>query len=356
MKKKHAIETKQHPKNLKLQQANIRKSYKTQYNAQNKEYKSLREQIMNKLTYNKDQIKEKLEQIKDEQNRKFSILYEHYKTNLDQVYQDANLKLNSGQQMEQDQLNEDLERQINVLFQSHSHRKQQQMDLFMKEAKNLDYEREQKFHDLEAKIQRDLEEFECNSRDRITKLKTEQMDFLQKFDKECFEKYSIMLTPLNQHQNNINNRYSMCQTVDHAAAASGASSFSAAFMFTNGSSSELNLNSTASSCSNSPSVRKLSQNLTKSLADSSSSSSTLSNHSNINQQAPTIMYLAQQPGQNPSTSSIAYFYSNSPAQSNQQPIIYNIDLMNRFSSSNNTTPTNNGTNSPVNRRNSTAFN
>ena len=50
----------------------------------------------------KDQVREKLEQIKDEQNRKFSLLYEHYKTNVEAVYQQQNLKLTASQQLEQD--------------------------------------------------------------------------------------------------------------------------------------------------------------------------------------------------------------------------------------------------------------
>jgi hypothetical protein len=99
---------------------------------QNKQYKTYKEQIIN--TTPKELVREKFEQIKDEQNRKFSLLYEHYNRNIDAVYQQQNLKLNSTQQLEQDQLNEDLERQMTVLYQSHMHRKQQQLDTFKKET------------------------------------------------------------------------------------------------------------------------------------------------------------------------------------------------------------------------------
>lgn len=104
LKKKHSNEVKQHPKNLKQQQMNIRKQYKIQYNAQNKEFKAYRERVIHSTP--KDLVKQKLEQIKDEQNRKFSLLYEHFKNNVDSVYQQQNLKLTSAQQLEQDQLNE----------------------------------------------------------------------------------------------------------------------------------------------------------------------------------------------------------------------------------------------------------
>ncbi len=75
-------------------------------------------------------------------------MYEHYKTNVDAVYQQQNLKLNSAQQLEQDQLNEDLERQMNVLYESHLHRKKHQAELFKKELEKLEGERLLKHKDL----------------------------------------------------------------------------------------------------------------------------------------------------------------------------------------------------------------
>ncbi len=126
--------------------------YKHQYNTQNKQYKSYREQILAHTP--KDQQREKLDQIKDEQNRKFSLLYEHYKSNLDAVYQQQNLKLTESQQHEQDQLNEDLERQMNVLCQSHAQRKRHQVETFQKENEYLEMERDQKFKVTQIIIER----------------------------------------------------------------------------------------------------------------------------------------------------------------------------------------------------------
>lgn len=148
-------------------------------------------------------MREKLEQIKDEQNRKFSLLYEHYKSNVDAVYQQQNLKLNAAQQHEQDQLNEDLERQMNVLYQSHLHRKKQQADTFNKEIELLDSERIQKHKDLKAKMDHENEEFEKTGKQRLNKLTEVQRIILEKFDKDCFESYGIQLPQ------NVNNRYSV---------------------------------------------------------------------------------------------------------------------------------------------------
>lgn len=200
LKKKHANEIKQHPKNLKQQQANIRKLYKHQYNTQNKQYKTYKEQIINQTP--KEQVREKLEQIKDEQNRKFSLLYEHYKTNVDAVYQQQNLKLNATQQLEQDQLNDDLERQMNVLYQSHLHRKKQQSDTFNKEIEQLEFERLQKHKDLKAKMDNENEEFEKTGKQRLNKLTDMQQIIIEKFDKDCYESYGIQMSQLN-------NRYSV---------------------------------------------------------------------------------------------------------------------------------------------------
>jgi hypothetical protein len=96
--------------------------------------------------------KEKLEKIKEEQNRKFSFLYEHYKANVDAVYQQQNLKLNSTQQQEQDNLNDDLEKQLNVLNHSHRNRKQQQAETFAKEIEQLKMEKFLKQNELNDKV------------------------------------------------------------------------------------------------------------------------------------------------------------------------------------------------------------
>lgn len=192
LKKKHAHETKQHPKNLKQQQMNIHKLYKHQYNTQNKQYKSYKEQIMNQTP--KDHVKEKLEQIKDEQNRKFSLLYEHYKTNLEAVYQQQSLKLTANQQLEQDQLNDDLEKQMHSLLQLHAQRKQSQADSFARECEALECERMQRFAELEHKIKCEVDEFDANSRARLSRLRDEQLDFIERFDRECLDKFGINLS------------------------------------------------------------------------------------------------------------------------------------------------------------------
>lgn len=171
---------------------NIHKLYKHQYNTQNKQYKSYREQIMN--TTPKENVKEKLEQIKDEQNRKFSLLYEHYKTNLEAVYQQQSLKLTGNQQLEQDQLNDDLDKQMQSLASSHAHRKHAQSEGFAREAHALECERSQRFADLDMKIKGESDEFEANSRARLARLRDEQRDYMERFDRECHDKFGVCLT------------------------------------------------------------------------------------------------------------------------------------------------------------------
>ena len=100
----------------------------------------------------KEQQREKLLKIKEEQNRKFSFLYEHYKANVDAVYQQQNLKLTASQQQEEDQLNEDLDRQHKVLVSSHNQRKLQQFESFAKETEQLAKERLLKQKELSDKV------------------------------------------------------------------------------------------------------------------------------------------------------------------------------------------------------------
>lgn len=186
---------------------NIHKLYKHQYSTQNKQYKSYREQIINQTP--KETVKEKLEQIKDEQNRKFSLLYEHYKTNLDAVYQQQSLKLTANQQLEQDQLNDDLEKQMHSLLQLHAQRKQAQAESFAREAETLECERAQRFAELEHKIKSENEEFEANSRGRLGSLRDGQRDMLERFDRECLDKFGVSVSGVGAMASSFNTPQSM---------------------------------------------------------------------------------------------------------------------------------------------------
>lgn len=124
--------------------------YKHQYNTQNQQYKKYKEQML--AATPKELQREKLEKLKEEQNRKFSFLYEHYKANVDAVYQQQNLKLTASQQQEQDSLNDDLERQLSVLNNSHKQRKQQQIETFGKELEQLKTENKLKQKELYEKV------------------------------------------------------------------------------------------------------------------------------------------------------------------------------------------------------------
>ena len=225
---------------LQQQQANIRKLYKHQYNTQNKQYKTYREQVLNQTP--KDQVREKLEQIKDEQNRKFSLLYEHYKTNVDAVYQQQNLKLNAAQQLEQDQLHEDLERQMSVLLQSHTHRKRHQADMFAKELAHLDNERNQKHKDLVAKMEHENDEFERSSKQRLNKLSEMQRILIENVDKGCADKYGLQMQQQQQqqqqlHGHQLTNRHSVYHVTSNSGG--GAPSRSASGSCNNKTSSSL---------------------------------------------------------------------------------------------------------------------
>lgn len=213
LKKKHAYETKQHPKQLKQQEANIRKLYKHQYQTQNKQYKQYKEQIL--LQTPKELQKERLEEIKKEQNRKFSFLYEHYKTNVDAVYQQQNLKLTSTQQQEQDALNDDLDRQLSVLLNSHKQRKLQQLDSFNKEKDLLLQDKLIKFKELDDKINLELIDLDNINNNRLIQLIDTQRLMLEHFDKECFDKHGI-----NTNNNLNSNRSSIYFNIQSSASSS----------------------------------------------------------------------------------------------------------------------------------------
>ncbi len=360
----------------KQQQANIRKLYKHQYNTQNKQYKSYKEQIINQTP--KDQVREKLEQIKDEQNRKFSLLYEHYKTNVDAVLQQQNLKLNATQQLEQDQLNDDLERQMNVLYQSHLQRKKHQAETFAKETEQLDAERLQKHKDLKFKMDNENEEFEKTGKQRLNKLVEMQRIILEKLDKDCFDSYGVQTPPQN------NNRFSVFNLI--GTPNNGSSNYNNLNYSTSMDSNETDFNlqkayhsnsklkSSTSSCSN----KNEKYYLTEGLSLSSTTSSVISSSSASNPSHSTLFYNNEgknmmsdsyqqlyqfQPNQGQSTQQLQAtpYGTGNQQQPQQQNLIYSIEPYLAHANSGIVNPTSlsytsaSSSTQNSNRRNSTAF-
>lgn len=115
--KKHALETKQHPKNLKAKEQSIKKQLRETLKVQEKQYKLLASQILSNASrdQSREQQKSILKRLKEEQHRKMAILAEEYRHRAQEMLQTQSLKLTESQERECTDLSENLKKEMELL-------------------------------------------------------------------------------------------------------------------------------------------------------------------------------------------------------------------------------------------------
>ena len=185
---------------------------------------------------------------------------------------------------------------MNVLYQSHMQRKQQQAETFNKENELLEIEKRQKRKDLDLKMQNEIEEFDKTSKQRLNKLKDIQRATLETFDKECLDKYSVLI---QQTSNNRHSIYKIDTTRSNSTINFTNSNHNPHLSYFGGAASELDLTSSQTS------INKSSQPVITSTG--SSTSSTISSASYYQQAQQT------QPGAAVQAAAMAAPSSNDPS-------------------------------------------
>lgn len=190
--KRHALNQKQFPKNIKvnsssrtsllvielhlqMKQADIKRQYNEAYNTQTKQYRALKEKtrsdhMQSSGNVSREGLELKLKNLKDEQRRKFDLLYERYKETIQKMLDQQNFKLNSDQENERISLKTKLD----------------------DDQRNLLSLQEESRHRIEQQHLDERKQFERNIEERLIEL-NKQVDEGNSIDRELNEYYFFHL-------------------------------------------------------------------------------------------------------------------------------------------------------------------
>ncbi|XP_033112178.1 serine/threonine-protein kinase TAO1-like [Anneissia japonica] len=139
LRKKHGMEMKQQPKNLKAKEQSIKKQFHEACKTQSKQYKALRGQTLANTP--KEQQKAVEKKLKEEERRKMAILGDQYSQSIAEMLQSQSLKLDESQEREAQDLKQDLQKELELLSAYQS-----------KTRKQLETQHAKELHELEEKV------------------------------------------------------------------------------------------------------------------------------------------------------------------------------------------------------------
>ncbi|EFO25500.1 STE/STE20/TAO protein kinase [Loa loa] len=111
--KRHALQSKQQPKELKAKELQIRKQYRQAVKTQLRQSKLLQAQVLSCTP--KEEHREMILKLKEEQKRKLATLAGQYESTIESLLRDLTVKLESWQEDELKALKEKLEKEMDML-------------------------------------------------------------------------------------------------------------------------------------------------------------------------------------------------------------------------------------------------
>uniref|UniRef100_A0A673N5Y8 Serine/threonine-protein kinase TAO2 n=1 Tax=Sinocyclocheilus rhinocerous TaxID=307959 RepID=A0A673N5Y8_9TELE len=111
--RKHVLELRQQPKNLKAMELQIKKQFQDTCKVQTKQYKALRHHQLEVTP--KSEHKTVLKALKDEQTRKLAILAEQYEQSINEMMASQALRLDEAQEAECQALRQQLQQEMELL-------------------------------------------------------------------------------------------------------------------------------------------------------------------------------------------------------------------------------------------------
>ncbi|VDO54359.1 unnamed protein product [Onchocerca flexuosa] len=111
--KRHALQSKQQPKELKTKELQIRKQYRQAVKTQLRQSKLLQAQVLSSTP--KEEHREMIVKLKEEQKRKLATLAGQYESTIESLLRDLTVKLESWQEDELKALKEKLEKEMDML-------------------------------------------------------------------------------------------------------------------------------------------------------------------------------------------------------------------------------------------------
>uniref|UniRef100_A0A671Q531 Serine/threonine-protein kinase TAO3 n=1 Tax=Sinocyclocheilus anshuiensis TaxID=1608454 RepID=A0A671Q531_9TELE len=180
--RKHVLELRQQPKNLKAMELQIKKQFQDTCKVQTKQYKALRHHQLEVTP--KSEHKMVLKALKDEQTRKLAILAEQYEQSINEMMASQALRLDEAQEAECQALRQQLQQEMELLNAYQSKIKIQTEAQHEREQQKLEQKVSLRRAHLEQKIEEELASLQKERTDRIKHLLDRQEREIDAFDME----------------------------------------------------------------------------------------------------------------------------------------------------------------------------
>ncbi|XP_026875884.1 serine/threonine-protein kinase TAO3 [Electrophorus electricus] len=180
--RKHALEQRQQPRNLKALEMQIKKQFQDTCKVQNKQYKALRNHQLEVSP--KSDHKSLLKSLKEEQTRKLATLATQYEQSISEMMASQSLRLDSEQEAECQALQRQLQQEMELLDAYQSKTKAQAEAQHEREVQKLEQKASLRRAHLEQKIEEELASLQKERTEKIKHLFERQERELETFDME----------------------------------------------------------------------------------------------------------------------------------------------------------------------------
>ncbi|XP_075424200.1 serine/threonine-protein kinase TAO3 isoform X2 [Ascaphus truei] len=180
--RKHVMELRQQPKNLKVMEMQIKKQFQDTCKVQTKQYKALKNHQLEVSP--KCEHKTILKSLKDEQTRKLAILAEQYEQSINEMMASQALRLDEAQEAECQALRQQLQQEMELLNAYQSKIKMQTEAQHEREMQKLEQRVSLRRAHLEQKIEEELAALQKERSERIKHLFERQEREIETFDME----------------------------------------------------------------------------------------------------------------------------------------------------------------------------
>uniref|UniRef100_A0A674BXR4 Serine/threonine-protein kinase TAO3 n=1 Tax=Salmo trutta TaxID=8032 RepID=A0A674BXR4_SALTR len=182
LRRKHVLELRQQPKNLKAMELQIKKQFQDTCKVQTRQYKALRHHQMEVTP--KSEHKVVLKALKEEQTRKLAILAEQYEQSINEMMASQALRLDEAQEAECQALRQQLQQEMELLNAYQSKIKMQTEAQHDREQQKLEHKVSLRRAHLEQKIEEELASLQKERTERIKHLLERQSREIDTFDME----------------------------------------------------------------------------------------------------------------------------------------------------------------------------
>ncbi|KAK7173191.1 hypothetical protein R3I93_003113 [Phoxinus phoxinus] len=180
--RKHALERRQQPRNLKTLEMQIKKQFQDTCKVQNKQYKALRNHQLEVSP--KSDHKAILKSLKEEQTRKLAQLAEQYEQSINEMMASQSLRLDEEQEAECQALRQQLHQEMELLDAYQNKTKAQMEAQHERELQKLEQKASLRRAHLEQKIEEELASLHKERTEKIKHLFERQERELEMFDSE----------------------------------------------------------------------------------------------------------------------------------------------------------------------------